>query len=627
MDKNNVISSYIVYDKLYLNDKKCDAYDILQHFILSVFFEYDNTANLSILDVKEGLKNFFGFNVPIAVIEDTLIKMVTKNDIKRLTNSNKFVLNKGKNSNGIEKILSESNDEINVLFEDIKVFAKKLSPNLSFSIEEITNHLCNVLLAEESERAEFNEKDNIVLKYIISCGSDNEKLKIFEQLKEGYIIYLGVCNDIKSVKNINDTIVIYLDQEIIFYLMDLDNEISKESVLDLINYIKIIDTNNKVKFRYFHNTKKAIDAYFDKACEIKSNKKLLDPTKIAMSKILNSCRDVHDINLYKADLYTKLKKEYQILEDEPKNYYDKKYDAYNLERFSADIANVQQDELFAAMQYISNINKLRHGENNKDFFSTKAYFVTNTVNYLRVSQYFKKDDNNKIDFSYSLNHFTNIIWYLSSKKYNLELPSNFKVYNYVKNVMQKLIGDGIAKEYDKNMKEWMQGDLDEEKAAFRIKVLSDEQEKIYKHNSDPMQWEQINTSVINNKALLLEKTVKDSQKKDEEIEKLKEEIKGLKNENEKIINSRISVKVKKFIWNVGALIRNLLPLFAFIFVAIILLYILSLVLKHIGMDFFNTYFNIITLIIIILSVLLKTISKIFYKNPVLKAINKFLNRK
>lgn len=103
MNKNNVISSYIVYDKLYLNNNNCNAYDILQHFILSIFFEKESTTYLSILDVKNELNNYYGFIVPIAVIEDVLTKMVVNNDIKRLANSDKFVLNKAQSNDEIKK--------------------------------------------------------------------------------------------------------------------------------------------------------------------------------------------------------------------------------------------------------------------------------------------------------------------------------------------------------------------------------------------------------------------------------------------------------------------------------------------------------------------------------------------
>ena len=85
--------------------------------------------------------------------------------------------------------------------------------------------------------------------------------------------------------------------------------------------------------RYFSETKKEIDEFFDIAYDIVEGKRQSLFDKPAMQAFINGCNTGADVDVQRSDFYHKIEFGFGVKVDTNENYYDEEYFSTNLESF------------------------------------------------------------------------------------------------------------------------------------------------------------------------------------------------------------------------------------------------------------------------------------------------------
>ncbi len=462
MEKVKMMSSYMVYRELFKNNRK-DHYEIL-----SVFIEYlinnkriDNI--FTDIKVKDLLFDEFGFDIPISAIKISLGRLSKKNIIKKISKSEYQVISV---TNVQDEIFDKNTHEVKNIIARIK-----RETNSNLTDDEIVQELYSILIDDEIK----NQIDSKVLIYLYTNKHDKQLQRVLSEFKEGFLLSTGVTYNIISQGYIKDELKVFLSTEILFFLMGYSGDYKNKMAKDFIKNLKDIDKDNKIKLKYFSDTKKEIERFFSIAQEIFMGKRQMDPTKDIVRSILQDIKSIDEITIKQSDLFYDLNKYYGITEDNYEMYYSKENNKYNLEGIELNVegyaGDIEQSQIF-----ISNINKLRQSAV-KDIFSARAVYVTNKGITLKVEELLRNNVDVDEDIyvfprCLSLSNITNIFWCSNPKTLWTCKPYNVDVVANISLALQNVIGFKAEEEYE-NIKKEFEVDNDEDKYRQRLLLLND----------------------------------------------------------------------------------------------------------------------------------------------------------
>lgn len=442
-----VLAAYATYKQLYDSGRYGSSYQILAEFIKYII-QTEKLFEFSDSDIKSKLKQIFGFNVPRAV----LISSLSKIDCITKISKSKYSLNtQGMIMSNEFSIIKESAEKENQELEDglIQFAEKRLDQVLSSNEKDL---LIKDFIAYLLDESNGNQYSDTISAFIFSKETNHIIMNQISSIRLGSILYLGVSCDIRETGSLTNELTIFLDMEILFDLLGYNGILYQELALDMIEIIK--DANKEIKYikmKYFKDTKKEIDNFFDMAEEIVSYKRELKPNE-AMASIINGCKRASDVVDKRSDFYNRLQYQFSIIEDDEIEYYEKGVYKYNLESEINNYNDVMNDkDKQNSLKYISHINKLRKGNISHECTKSTFLFITETGLTLELSKKLTTErkvelgeEKNIVGFAVSMCYFTNFLWFRLNKGLgSKEFPKNMDILIKCKTVLSNIININV----------------------------------------------------------------------------------------------------------------------------------------------------------------------------------------
>lgn len=470
MNDNQILSTYVTYKQLYKN-KETDVYDIISEFARHVIIEEQQTS-YSQLVFPSLLKKYFDFDIPTLVLKPAIkrIKGVSlenkeyKIDYSVIESNPEFKL-----------MQNEAMQNTNIILDDLVTYIFKKTDDIAQTdetIEEIKIAFRKYILDESSS----GPYDAYISAFIVDMSTDRDYTEKINQIREGHILYDGLCqNEAIAAQSWKDQLTIYLDTEIIFHIAGY-NGITFQKLTE--EFLTLIASANKektiIRLRYFSETKEEIDKFFMTAESLFENKSVIRPGETAMISILENCKSSIEITNKKNSLYFRLNK-LQIHLEKKSDFYIDKYKQYNLE--SSEYINTPNEK---NVKQLSNINKLRGNNFTPDYSKCIAVLISENGSVLELSRDFTKENERKYtkdsghyteiaQLAVNLYTATNIFWYkLNRSLAKSYIPSTIDSVIRARIVLSKFINDSITTEYDSIMKQFQNGELEQDELTALI---------------------------------------------------------------------------------------------------------------------------------------------------------------
>ena len=268
--------------------------------------------------------------------------------------------------------------------------------------------------------------------------------------------------------------------DILFSLYGYNGTIFKDIVLSFKGLVDEVNCNSKSKnfitLKYFKETKREINRFFETAVSILDNKENIDPSKPAMSVILNGCSTKSDILLKKAQFFEFLEK-LKITEDENSYYENSGNNEYNLiskeltEKF---VDEFNKDETYISLifNYINYINILREGDNSKSIETTNFIFLTSNYTLIKMDCELKEMHNEICPKTINLDNLITLLWFNLKKGFgDLQNNPSLNVVNKAKIIISSKLNSSVSQEYFHFMELMKENQLDEKGAALYLVEL------------------------------------------------------------------------------------------------------------------------------------------------------------
>ncbi len=333
---NKLLASYAVFKEFTTKGKH--IHDILSDFLVESIRD-NKLYSFSASEVNTILRETYEFQIPDAVIKTLLKKLnfleynnqifTLKNNVNLLKNTDLY---------REEKVLEEKN---NFIIEKLyKYISSELDKELS---SDEKNRILQSFTDFILEKYNDNSYSDYISSFIIKYKNDNDFINTLQTIKDGVILYAGIkYNSNFDLYSKWDTkLTIYLNTEVLFHAAGYNGKVFNQAFLDFYKLVKDINKKNKLIYlKYFEETENEITSFFYKAEQIVNNQNSLNPSNIAMSSIVNGCKDSTDVITKKIKFFN-LIQSFGILKEEHIEYNEETYE-HNI--ISSDIYEKEQSK-------------------------------------------------------------------------------------------------------------------------------------------------------------------------------------------------------------------------------------------------------------------------------------------
>lgn len=463
------LAALSTYKELYSRGKYLSQYQLLAEFIKYIIVN-GRKLSFSVAEIKFALLNGFGFELPDAVIR-TAIRGIEGTTVKNgiFTVDMTKVIYSDDFGDIYKNAKSDGDNIIKLLYKYIEEQDKKvLSSNDRKDIEkEFLNYI--------SDRQVSSNWSNHISMFIMANENNTDFVKKLDMIRAGCVLYTGLNYNITEMGGWKNKIVLYLDMEILFDLYGYNGTVYKSFADDLLKLIRDANSGDKkISLRYFKETKQAIEKFFEKAEHIVKNRQLFE-NSVAMSEIVNGCIDTSDVAEKKSDFFHKLKSNYGIVEEVKDDFYDSKYNSYNLEGCSIDELCKssdadKRDEYNKSVLPLSHINKLRKGKLHGSYEESEYLFVTETRKTLEWSREFCHDGN--VCLAISMCSLINYLWNKLNKGFGAQnFPTNVDVVLKAKIILSRFVTEKVLENFYDLKDAYFRKEITQEQCAFRMLAL------------------------------------------------------------------------------------------------------------------------------------------------------------
>ena len=529
-------------------------YFILAEFIKFIIAEY-NLSSFSILQMQGLLKSDFEFDVPYSVVKSSLTRI---EGLERSGDDYTVASRQAVRKDFVEINKDAEEDGKELVERLIEYVCANTEVEKAFLTGQLeTDFIAYILDRRDAQDLKYGE---LISKFCLSADKDADLRKKIDRIREGSVLYCGLCYNIIETGSITDEITLYLDTEVLFFLAGYDGTLSLRIATDFWNQVRKANSNGrKVTLSYFREVKQEVDRYFAAAESIVAGRGGVITSR-AMQSIVNECETESDVTDKQSDFYHKLEYSYGIRPDtNSETYYTAENYQFNLE--SSEDKSGDDTKLEGEIRFISHINVLRKGQKYDDYMKSKYIIITETRKLLELSE---ANRHGHVGFALPISSITNILWMKLGATFGQEaFPANASIAVKARMALDKSIAANVNRTYVQTLSQFKEEKLTEEQAAARILGLQKKMvapENINESNVDDLidfsqealqkfedayRFGQIEIAekdkviselknVQKNKDKKLEDLLKESEEKDQTIEKQKELIQSYQDRDQAI---------------------------------------------------------------------------------------------
>ncbi len=471
------LAAYSTIKGMVDSEKYRNPYLILAEFIKALISS-KSLYSFSVLEIIDHLKEENQFEIPYAVAKAALKRI---DGLKR--EGDTFLVIKM--------------PEADAVFQDINekagIASTKIIEKLTTYVLEKDKAICLDKLEQEFIKYVLDIRSNqdyqyfdLISKFCLQIEDDVELQQEIDKIREGSVLYCGLCYNLIETGSITEKLTLYLDTEVLFQIAGFDGPLCKKVADDLLELVKKANQKEKkIHLVYFKEVKEEIDRFFAYACRVVKKRGLV--TTRAMATIVNGCIHESDVLDKQSDFYTVLNNKYGIrLADEKDSYYNPEDHKYNME--SLDVLEKNDPNVEEAYRFISHINVLRKGEEQTDYTKVKHLIITETKKIQETSDKIRVP--HKCGYALPLSKITNILWVKLGAVFGKgTFPCNAEIAVKARLVLDRSIASSVTRYFNQAVSQYKAGELDEDKAAGRLLRLQEriiEPEKINSTNVDEL---------------------------------------------------------------------------------------------------------------------------------------------
>lgn len=461
---NHLLASIALFKQLL--ESKSDIYDVLATFLKNAIYSSSkfsfNSTDLGLL-----LQEEYGFNIP-----ESVVKSVVRNKMGSFLKqeNNVYVLIPNSNltepSFATQKIDIEESQEL--IISDLVEYIEE-KENTKADRDKIREYLRDYYLGKYD-----NKMASLISSFIIEKSVDTEYRRRLNYVKEGLIIYTGLCSNhnLNELGSWNSNLTIYLDTEILFSMAGFNGSVFKKQLDDFLEFVRDINGNGKtskqkIKLKFFQEVETQFLQHFTKAEKIVEKNESLDPTKTAMKTIVEGCKSTFDVLTKKANFISNLTTQNIHKEDEGifkslNEYNDVKMQQYNVVAESSILNKLtnkytnspsqSENNIENILKQFTRINFLRRGDSRKGFENTEAIILTGK----RIVQLLSYDQDVKvgerdIPFATNMDFIIEKFWFKLKKGFNKgdTFPKSFDMVSKAQIVLSHHTTNQLGNEYEK----------------------------------------------------------------------------------------------------------------------------------------------------------------------------------
>jgi hypothetical protein len=292
------MASIAVFQQLF-NEKK-DIFDIVAEFIKQEVFSR-GLQTFSLQEMHSYLMEVNGFDVPQAVISTSVkrISYFEKNkDIVTVTKD--ISIDELKDFQSQVEQAQINRDQLSARL--VKYASEQLGCVLT---DDDKNELCKTFYAYVIDEDTLGRFSEIAGSFILANQNDADFQQNLNNLREGIITFVGLTyynNNAGEIDSFDKELYIYLETEILFHMAGYNGQLYKNLFDEF--YAQICEINKRyqirhqkkvIYLRYFPETLKEIDEYFEQAESVVRREKTLDPSKAAMKSLTQGAKAPCDI--------------------------------------------------------------------------------------------------------------------------------------------------------------------------------------------------------------------------------------------------------------------------------------------------------------------------------------------
>lgn len=477
LENSKCLASLAVFRELYDNQK--DVYGVISEFLKEVISS-KNTYQFGLTEITQILNDSYDFKIPEAVVKTSLSRLdfLSKNNGTYSVNKSVEQTRDKKFQEKQDRIYNSNEKVVNHLFSYIE--EQKEAVLSETEKELIIKSLCSFML-DESTTQEYSE---YIGAFIVKCGSEEGLLAQLDTIKEGVVLYTGLKynSNLNDLGTWNTQITIFIETEILFHFAGYNGELFKILFNDFFSFVKEINSqsiNNigkkKIHLRYFSEVKNEIERFFKKAEFIINGNDILNPSKTAMSSIVNGCSTPSDIIEKKALFYNLLKTN-GITEDTYTEYYSAKNHAFNIEDQSIidtlQSSGITDNDIKENLKFLNYINIHRQGVSDRNFENIGHILLSGNATTIQLAWHDLIKPNGNVPLATTLSFLTNKFWFRLGKGFGKNnYPKTFDIITKAQLVLSTQVNDSISDKYNLLQKKLEKGEFNEEQALATILEL------------------------------------------------------------------------------------------------------------------------------------------------------------
>ena len=457
-----------------LYDTGKDIYDVLANYMkLLIINEHMNDFSSAEITEKINRNNSFKLN-----------ESVVKTALKRLNinrNHGVYTVDVSFFNNEEINILDNQIKQNQLLLENLYDFIQAESSEIltEEKKEIIQNQFYNYLLNDDTS----DEYSLLISRYIMKTSVDDKYMSIINRIKEGSLIYEGICysTDLSNLGKWSIELNIYLEQEILFYIAGYNGEIHKSLYHQLLDYIEEINASNKnrkkyIKLYYTQDVKEEIEAYFRGAERAFEKSEIINPAKKPMLYILKGAKTKSDIQTKKVQFYNLLNgrgillKEFDFFTQENQQYsrIDTDVYQYNIENIESDRGN---DYVQKCTDKINQIEILRQNHN-VGLKDIKHILLTANGTILKCAYSKYAYQSGEVPKATILDFLLDKFWFELNKGFGKGVsPKTIDMVSRARMVLSMLTTNKISKAYDDIKNRYENGEVSQKEVASIISEL------------------------------------------------------------------------------------------------------------------------------------------------------------
>lgn len=476
-EESKCLASLAVFRELY-NSKK-DIYGIISEFLKEIIFT-NGKHQFTLNEITQILNDTYDFKIPEAVVSSSLSRF--KESLEKsyglytIINQSAFTVT-GKLTSTHAAIQYSNGLIIENLFKFITEEKKvKLTDEEK---EKIVNSFCSFII-DETTTQEYSE---YVSAFIVKGKQEISFTTQLNTIREGVVLYTGLKynSSLNDLGSWNTELTIFIETEILFHFAGYNGQLFQTLFDDFFTLIKEINLKSQKKsgkrlihLKYFPEIKDEIERFFKKAEYIISGNDKANPSKTAMTSIIDGCKSPAEIIEKKTRFYELLKTN-SILEDDYSNYYSEQNHKFNLEDLG--LLNILSektgiDDVSTYLKYLNYINIHRKGISDRGFENVGYVLLSGTSNTLHLAWDESLKPNGNVPLASNLSFLTNKFWFRLNKGFGKgEYPKSFDIVTKAQIVLSSQLNDSVADKFDELQIKFKNGKLTEEQAVASIAEL------------------------------------------------------------------------------------------------------------------------------------------------------------